>query len=142
MNENLLFLPVVTQVALTFCLYIYLGMAKSKAEKLGLVNQERRALHHDSWPDNVIQINNCIRNQFEVPVLFYVLTIILWLTNTVNIYIYVLAWAFVASRLLHAFIHVGSNYVPLRRKVFMFGCVLLMVLTLMLGWSIVMAPNV
>ena len=69
MNEDLLFLPVVTQIALTFCLYIYLGMAKSEAEKLGLVNQERRALHHDSWPDKVIQINYCIRNQFELPVL-------------------------------------------------------------------------
>ena len=142
MKTQLILLPVVLQVLLTVGLYFKLVAAKKRAAQNGEVNEERRALHDDAWPESVLKINNNISNQFEVPVLFYVLTIILWLTNTVNIYIHVLAWAFVASRLLHAFIHVGSNYVPLRRKVFMFGCVLLMVVTLVLGWSIVMAPNV
>ncbi len=141
MKDSLIFLPVVIQILLTFYLYIYLAIAKSKATKLGLVNEERRGLHDDAWPDNVLQINNCIRNQFEVPVLFYILSVLLWLTNGITMYVHVIAWAFVASRIFHVAIHVGSNYVPLRRKVFMFGCLLLMLLTLFLGYSILMAPN-
>lgn len=139
--DKLIFLPVVIQIALTLGLYIYLAVAKSRASKLGLVDESRRALYDDAWPNNVLQINNCIRNQFEVPVLFYVLIIVLWLTNSINIYIHLLAWAFVVSRLFHASIHVGSNYVPLRRKLFTAGCFLLIAITLFLSYSILIGPN-
>lgn len=129
MENNYILFPVITQVALTLCLYIYLGIAKSRAFKSGQLDEERRALHDDAWPDAVLQINNCIRNQFEVPVLFYVLIGVLWTLGSVNIYINIAAWLFVLSRIAHAFIHVGSNYVPLRRKFFMMGCYILLVLT-------------
>lgn len=128
MKNNLIFIPVLFQIVLTFGLYIYLAIAKSRAVKLGRVNNARRDLHDDAWPDNVLQINNCIRNQFELPVLFYVLTVILWCTDSVNVYILALASFFVISRIFHAIIHAGSNYVPLRRRVFMIGGVTLMVI--------------
>ena len=134
--NNLIFLPVLLQIFLTFSLYIYLASAKTRAVKLKLVNEDRRSLHDDAWPDNVLQINNCIRNQFEVPVLFYTLSIILWCTNSVNVYIHILAWAFVLTRVVHAAIHLGSNYVPLRRKVFMLGCIILMLVSLFLAYAI------
>ena len=35
----------------------------------------------------------------------------------------VLAWLFVVSRYAHAYVHVGSNYVPVRMRLFMVGCV-------------------
>lgn len=73
---------------------------------------------------------------------FYVVIVILWLTNSVSIYIHVLAWVFVASRMIHATIHVGSNYVPLRRKVFMAGFLLLMAMTSFLVYSLLIMPVV
>ncbi len=138
MENDLIFLPVLIQVALTFWLYIYLAIAKTRAMKLGQVNEERRSLHDDAWPDNVLQINNSIRNQFEVPILFYVLVVVLWSVGSVNAFIHVLAWCFVLSRIIHAVIHTGSNYVPLRRKVFMAGCVVLMGITLYSAYAILL----
>jgi len=129
MNNNYLFLPLMIQVALTLGLYIYLGIVKSRATKQGTVDETRRALHDDAWPDSVMQVNNCIRNQFEVPVLFYVLTFVLWSINSVNIYIHAAAWLFVFSRIVHALIHTRSNYVPLRRKIFTIGCFILIGMT-------------
>ena len=137
MSNNLIFIPVLIQILLTFCLYIALAKAKNKAVNLNQVNEERRALHDDAWPDFVLQINNCIRNQFEVPVLFYVLVILAWLTSNINMAIYVLAWAFVISRIVHAAIHTGNNFVPLRRKVFMLGCLLLMGFALFLSYALI-----
>ena len=137
MENNYIFVPVIIQVALTLWLYIYLAIAKSRAVKLGEVNEERRALHDDAWPDSVLQINNCIRNQFEVPLLFYVLIGILWSIGGTNIYVHVAAWIFVLSRIGHALIHTGSNYVPLRRKFFMAGCFILIALTLFSFYKIV-----
>jgi hypothetical protein len=130
MNQNLIFLPVIVQIALVIALYVYLGIAKSKALQSGEVDKGRRALHDDAWPESVIKINNCIRNQFEVPVLFYVLTLILWSLGAVNIVVHVVSWSFVATRIVHAYIHTGSNYVPLRRRVFSIGVLLLLVLGL------------
>lgn len=128
MSNNLILLPALAQVLLTMVLYAALAVAKARAAKDGLVDVERRALHDDAWPESVMKINNNIRNQFEVPVLFYVLTIMLWQLKETGALAQSLAWLFVASRLLHAYIHTGSNYVPARRKVFMFGCGVVLVM--------------
>jgi hypothetical protein len=137
MENNYIFAPVIVQVALTFWLYIYLAIAKSRALKSGEVDEARRALHDDAWPDSVLQINNCIRNQFEVPILFYILIVILWSIGSINIFVHVSAWAFVFSRIVHAIIHTGSNFVPLRRKLFMAGCFILIGLMVFAAYKIV-----
>jgi hypothetical protein len=126
MPSNLILLPALAQVLLTILVYGALAAAKARAAKGGLVDDDRRALQDDAWPDSVMQINNNIRNQFEVPVLFYVLTIILWQLNETGVLAQSLAWGFVISRYVHAWIHTGSNDVPARRKVFMFGCLVVL----------------
>lgn len=124
MTSAAFFFPVLLQVLLTLVLYIALAMAKSRAVRTGQVNLERRALHADAWPESVIRINNNIRNQFEVPVLFYVLTFVLWQMQFTGSLTQGLSWLFVVSRIAHAYVHTGSNYVPLRRRVFMLGVVI------------------
>ena len=137
MENDLIFLPVVLQVLLTLWLYIALAIAKARAIKLGEVNEERRALHDDAWPDSVLKINNNIRNQFEVPVLFYVLMVAVWAIGAVNLYIHIAAWSFVVNRIVHSAVHTGSNYVPLRRRVFMLGCLILIGLAVFLGYKLI-----
>jgi len=136
MPNNMILLPVLAQVLLTIIVYGTLVLAKAKAMKGGLVDLDRRALHDDAWPENVMKINNNIRNQFEVPVLFYVLTILLWRLNQTGVLAQSLAWLFVISRFVHAYIHTGSNYVPLRRNVFMFGCVVVLAMTGVAVWAV------
>ncbi len=129
MNNDLIFLPVLFQIFLVIALYVALSRAKSRESALGNVDEEKRGLYDEAWPESVIKINNCIRNQFEVPVLFYVLILVIWSVNAVNIFVHALAWLFVLSRYFHAYIHTGTNYVPHRRKVFTIGCLLLLFLT-------------
>lgn len=125
----MILLPALAQILLTIVVYGALAVAKAKAVRGGLVDLDRRALHEDAWPDSVRKINNNIRNQFEVPVLFYVLTIVLWQLNETGVVAQSLAWLFVISRFVHAYIHTGSNYVPARRRVFMVGCVIVLLMT-------------
>lgn len=136
MPDHFLFLPAVIQILLTIFLFARLAIVRANASKQGLVNEERRSLHEDAWPDSVVQVSNCVRNQFEAPVLFYVLVILLWLTNGVNLYAHVFAWAFVASRIVHAYIHVGVNDVPRRRVAFIIGGVNIIALTVLVTYSI------
>ena len=131
MNDRLIFLPFLAQMLLTMYVYFSLGRAKSKATTAGLVNQARRGLHDDAWPDNVLQISNNIRNQFELPVLFYSLIAMIWMLGAASMFAQIVAWLFVASRVVHTYVHTGSNYVPLRRGVFTFGF-----LTIAVLWAI------
>jgi hypothetical protein len=136
MPSNMILLPALAQVLLTIFVYGALVVAKAKAVKGGLVDADRRALHDDAWPESVVKINNNIRNQFEIPVLFYVLTILLWQLNKTGVLVQSLAWLFVTSRFVHAYIHIGSNYVPARRKVFMFGCVVVLAMAGVAVWAV------
>jgi len=130
MSSATYFLPVLMQLLLTLLLYIVLAVAKGRAIKADKVDLERRALHADAWPDNVQKINNNIRNQFELPVLYYVLMLVLWQLNQTGYLIQLFSWMFVISRYLHAWVHIGPNLIPLRRRLFTLGFVPITVLLL------------
>jgi hypothetical protein len=136
MNPALIFLPVLAQMLLTLLLYVALQGRKKRAVLRGEVDAARRALHEDAWPDEVRQVNNNIRNQFELPVLFYVLCLALFALQASGWLAQALAWGFVASRIVHAWVHTRSNVVPLRRRVFIVGVLLVFALWLVLAWRV------
>ncbi len=125
MDTKLIFWPVLAQVALTFFMFIRLAVVKGRSRKAGDVDLSRSALHPDAWPDYVVKVNNNIRNQFEMPVLFYVVAVVLWALGEVNTITLSLAWLFVASRVVHVYIHTGANIVKYRLKLFQLGAVAL-----------------
>ncbi|MEQ9498357.1 MAG: MAPEG family protein [Deltaproteobacteria bacterium] len=128
MSRAQLILPLVIQVLLTIVLYVVLVVRKKRAARAGEVNEARRALFEDAWPEHVIQVNNCIRNQFEVPVLFYVSTLSLFVLDAADGWAVGLAWAFVLSRIAHALVHTTRNHVPTRRRIFTVGVALVLAL--------------
>ena len=131
MSKDLIFLPVLIQVLLTIKQYILLLIAKKKAVAAGEVDLERRGLYDDAWPVSVIKINNSIRSQYEIPVLFYVLVGILWALDAIGPIAHALAWVFVLSRFAHAYIHTGSNFVPHRLRFFSLGVFSVILLALL-----------
>lgn len=136
MDRNLILLPVLAQVVLTLAVYIYLGIVKGKALKTGQVDLDRRALHEDAWPDFVRQVSNNIRNQFETPVLFYALVFVLWGLQAVDALSLGLAWGYVLCRVAHAYVHLGSNFVPLRRRIFTISYLILLAMIVLAGKAI------
>lgn len=129
MNQQLIFIPVLLQMLLVFALFIRLGIVKSEAVSAGLTDHRKTALDTKAWPENVVKVSNNIANQFETPVLFYVLSLVIYLTESVSLAALVLTFSYVMSRYLHAFIHVTSNTVPYRLKAFLFGVFILIGLT-------------
>lgn len=136
MNRDLIFGPVLAQVALTLFVYVALIKTKIRALRAGKVDKARLALHDDAWPDDVMQINNNIRNQFELPVLFYVLCVMLWVLDAVHWVALATALVFVVSRVVHVWIHIGTNFVPARRRAFTVGWYALAVMVLLAAWEL------
>lgn len=135
-TRNLIFVPILVQVLLTLFIYVRLIKVKVREMKAGNVNMERRGLHEDAWPDSVLLINNNIRNQFELPVLFYVLSFALWALHDVHEIALTAASLFVLSRIVHAWFHLGSNYIPNRRRAFTVGWWLLLVMAALVIWEL------
>ena len=136
MDAHLIFGPLLAQMLLTVGMFGLLAARKAQAVRLKTVNLKQAALDHGAWPENVVKVSNNIANQFESPVLFYVACLALFQLNAVSAVVLVLAWLYVATRLLHGFVHVRSNHVPIRMKTFAAGLLLTLVLILVIGWEL------
>ncbi|MGR6871515.1 MAPEG family protein [Pseudomonas sp. HK3] len=136
MNSNLIIWPVLAQIFLTLIMFIILGVRKSKAVKAGEVNRKQTALNNREWPDYVVKVSNNIANQFEAPILFYVLSLVLYSIDAVGIVAIILAWLFTLSRFAHAYVHIGTNYVPMRLRLFLIGCFVLIAMLIQVAWEL------
>ena len=65
------------------------------------------------------------RNLFELPVLFYVASLLAIHLNLESVILLVLAWAFVALRFLHSYIHCTYNRVMDRFRVYLISGIVL-----------------
>jgi len=119
-------LPLFVQVALTLGLLLWLGKLRRDDLKSGKVKIEQIALREPNWTVRTQQVVNCFANQFELPVLFYVLTILEIITHQADLIFLILAWVFVLTRLMHALVHTTSNMVMRRGAWYGFGAVALL----------------
>lgn len=120
--------PVLAQVLLTILLALRLGMLRVRSVRARQVHVREIALSDEAYPEDVRKVGNSVRNQFETPVLFYVLSGVAIYVGATGFLMALLAWAYVATRAVHAAIHVTHNRVQQRFIPFALG---LVVLTLM-----------
>lgn len=128
MSIQAVLLPLFVEVILTFVLMLRMGALRSANYRSGAVTSDKIALRQPNWPPLTTQTANSFSNQFELPVLFYVLTILAWDTRHAGIVFVMLAWIFVICRILQAYVHVTSNNVTWRARFYSAGAVVLMVM--------------
>ena len=88
----------------------------------------------DETPHYLAAARMHYRNMFEVPILFYVLVLFLYFSNTVTALDVMLAWLFVGGRFAHFLVR-SFHYddVPIRFKCFAFSVIILTI-----HWILVM----
>ena len=127
-----MFWPLVAQSVLILVLYGLLGLRRSAAVKAGRAKVEQFRENRDE-PSESLVVRNAIANQFELPVLFYAVSIILFMTQADNLPAVIMAWIFVAARYGHAYVHVTSNNLRYRSPLFALGFLALAGLWIWLG---------
>ncbi len=120
--------PLFVQVVLTFALLVWLAYQRITLIGSGVVKRTDIALREPNWPARTLQLQNAVSNQFEVPVLFYALTILSIVTRHADLAFVILAWVFVLLRIIHASIHVTDNDVRRRGLTFIAATTVLMVM--------------
>jgi hypothetical protein len=123
-------LPLFVEVILTFALVFWAAGLRIRDLRSGVVKPRDIALREPNWPVPTRQVAYSFSNQFELPVLFYVLTILAYFTHHAGTLFVILAWIFVVFRLLHAYVHVTSNDVNVRGPLFGVSAVVLAIMWL------------
>jgi hypothetical protein len=139
MTIQMVLLPVFVQVALTFALLVWMGRARMSSVRRGETKVRDIALRQPAWPAQATQISNCFDSQLQLPLLFYVLVILTWVTRQADLVFVVMAWLFVLARLGHAYVHTTSNHVPTRFWVFVVGMLVLLLMWIIFAIRILIA---
>ena len=133
-------LPLFAEVILTFVLLFSLAPSRTRDFSTGVTRPENIALREPNWSRRTLQIGYSYSNQFELPVLFYVLTILAYFTHRAGVVFVVLAWIFVIFRYLQAYVHVTSNKVRLRGSFFIVSAIALAIMWVIYIVEILTSP--
>ena len=117
------------QVGLTFWAIYRMGSVRVASLKAREVSLGDIALETSKYPSRVRQFQNNAHNQFETPILLYVLVLLAAAMDAANWGVAIAVVAFMVSRFWHRSIHVSSNDVRIRFKVYLLG-----LMALLIGW--------
>lgn len=136
MTLGLVLAPVFLQVLLVFIVAGVMGLRRFKAIRSQNVKSSALVGDDRAWPKTALLAANAFRNQFEIPVLFYLLMIVAVITKQADTILIALAFVFVATRYVHAYIHVTTNRMPQRFYAYITGVAVLLVMWILFGAKI------
>jgi hypothetical protein len=128
MSIQMVLLPVFALVGLTFALLLWMVGARRNALVGGETKIRDIALGQPNWPNRATQIGNCYKNQFELPLLFYLLIALAMPLRHADLFIVLMSWVFVVARCVHAGIFVTSNDLGQRSTAWLAGVLVLLVM--------------
>lgn len=126
MSIQMVLLPVLGLVGLTFALLLGMVGARRRALVGGDTKIRDIALGQPNWPVRATQIGNCYRNQFELPLLFYILIALALPLRHADLFMVLMSWVFVVTRFVHAGIFVTSNDLGRRSTAWLAGVLVLL----------------
>ena len=116
MEQNAIFAPVFAMILLTMIVWIYMYVRRiAFIQNNNLGPDELAPLEFARIsPPHVANPSDNLKNLFEIPVLFYAVSLYLFITAQVDTIYLSAAWAFVGLRVLHSAVHCTINIVIVR----------------------------
>lgn len=126
MEQDSIFAPMGALVALTFLVLILIPVRRFRAARAGQVRGDDFKFGESvNVPGHVAIPNRNYMNLLELPLLFYVACLVLFLTERVGPQQLSLAWAYVGLRIAHSLVHLTFNHVFARLTLFALSNVVL-----------------
>src|SRR5215470_8922482 len=129
--------PMLAHIGWIVLLYTWLTYARMRAVARGEIERSCFVLGRDE-PLQVARITRNLANQFEWPVMFYALVVLLVALGKVTLVDVIAAWVFVLGRVIHTLVQTLTDNVPLRGQVFMINFLAVLVLAAhvaLLAWD-------
>lgn len=119
MYSHVLVYPMAAMVLLTALVLMRMVLGRVAGVQRGEVDARfYKTYQGDEEPRKAAQNTRHFVNLFENPVLFYAACITAMVVGQGSGAIVWLAWAFVACRVVHAFVHLGDNRIPPRMAIY------------------------
>ena len=125
MDKILIIYPILAVVLMNFIVMFHMRYMISKAIKNKDVEYKYFKAYESSAPEYLLISRHHYKNFFEIPILFYLLCLVLYMIDDVSAIDLWIAWLFVIFKGVHSYIRITSNYVPYRAYSF-FVCVFLL----------------
>lgn len=126
MNQTLILYPSIAMFVLTAGCILYMGLSRFRAiQKREIPISYYRAYNKGEQPLRLHLLGRHVQNHFEVPPLFHLGVILAFVTQSVSTAALVFAWLYVGARMVHTYIHLGSNNVTFRFTAYGFSLLLL-----------------
>ena len=109
--------PMLAHIGWVSMLYVWLTVARQRAVRSGQIESSCFVLGRDE-PLEVARITRNLGNQFELPLIFYALVVLLVALGQVTLFDVIAAWVFVAGRVAHTLVQTLTDNVALRGQVF------------------------
>ena len=117
--ETALVYPMAAMVLLTAVVLVRMVLGRVAAVKRGEVDARfYKTYQGDAEPRAAAQNTRHFVNLFESPVLFYAACLAAMITGQGAGAFVWLAWAYVACRVVHAVVHLGTNRIPPRMAIY------------------------
>ncbi|MEM5471952.1 MAPEG family protein [Hoeflea sp. AS60] len=116
-SSTAIFWPVLAQVLLTYVVYATVSARRVGSIKAGKAKAADFKVPSIEPEPSATAIRN-LSNQFELPVLFFAASLSLFVTGAAGMAAVVAGWAFVLARAAHAWVHLTSNRLRIRRPLF------------------------
>jgi hypothetical protein len=127
MRAEAIFGPVSVLALWTAGVLMMTGFTRVRAVRAGRLPARAFRLGESAEvPDEIAVVNRNYMNLLELPVLFYVLCLSLYVTHRVGPVAVGLAWTYVGLRIVHSLIHLTTNRVIHRFYVFALSNVVLL----------------
>ena len=134
MNQSLILYPLLAMFLLVCIVAVTMFRRRVAFYKSNRVHPQKTATSAQmaaTMPDSRAPDN--FRNLFELPMMFYVAVLTLYVTQLVVLPQLVLAWVYVAARYAHSGIHCTSNVVMNRFYAFLASCLALLCMWILLA---------
>ena len=113
--------PALAMIFWIFVVCVIMALRRKEAFASGAVKHEDVSVSTERYPIRARLAAANFSNQFETPVLFFVLILIAIEVGATGYVMAALAWLYVVSRVVHTFIHIGPNKLPVRGAVYSVG---------------------
>lgn len=119
MQQHVIFWPVLSLILWTFLVLVQIPIRRFHAAFKGrVVASDFQYGESERVPVDVALPNRVFMNLVEVPPLFYVVCVVLFVTGTVTPVSLALAWVYLGLRIVHSLIYLTYNHVVQRFAVF------------------------
>lgn len=128
-----LILPMAAMVFLTVIVLTTLFRRRVRAVRSQQVSLSYYSTYQGATePEFAAQASRHFSNLFEAPTLFYIACLAAMASQRVTTLFVALAWGYVVARYVHAYVHLGSNRIGNRVRIYFASWVILVVMWIVL----------